>query len=56
MNRSRQLSGKHSHKIGESVKGVRAVIPTKNGKEESGEIVYKRKADYKEDPYKRIRA
>jgi len=53
MNRSRQLKEKHSYKIGEAVTGIRAVIPTKNGREESGEVVYKRKAEYKHDPYKK---
>ncbi|WP_170972126.1 hypothetical protein [Bacillus yapensis] len=53
MNRSRQLKGKHSNKIGEAVNGGRAIVPTKNGKEESGVVVYKRKADYKDDPYKK---
>lgn len=51
---SRNLTVKHSYKIGESVTtGVRGVIPTKNGREESGLVVYKRKAEYKHDPYKK---
>lgn len=53
MNRSRLLNGKHSYKTGEAVAGNRAVIPTRNGKEESGVVVYKRKAEYKDDPYKK---
>ena len=38
------------HKVGETVSGVRAVVHSK-GKELHGKIVYKRKADYKEDPF-----
>jgi hypothetical protein len=53
MNRTRNITGKDAFKIGEAVSGVRAVIPSKNGKEEAGVVVYKRKADYKEDPYKK---
>ncbi|GAA0337587.1 hypothetical protein GCM10008967_29810 [Bacillus carboniphilus] len=53
MNRPHQLTGKHSYKVGEAVTGIRAVIPTKNGREESGVVVYKRKAEYKDDPYKK---
>ncbi|GHI01457.1 hypothetical protein [Neobacillus kokaensis] len=44
---------KNSYKLGEAVAGIRAVIPTKSGKEESGKVIYKRKADYHEDPYKK---
>lgn len=57
MKRSGHLTGKNSHKIGEAVRGTQVVIPAKNGKEESGIVVYKRKAVYNDDPYeKRIRA
>jgi hypothetical protein len=46
-------SGKPFFKIGEAVRGVRAVFPFKEGKEESGRVVYKRKPDYEYDPYKK---
>jgi|GEM_PF-6153443 len=37
-----------AYKIGEPVKnGVKAIIPSKNGKEESCLLVYKRKAEYR---------
>ncbi|MFJ7724686.1 hypothetical protein ACIQXV_00850 [Neobacillus sp. NPDC097160] len=42
-----------SYKLGETVTGVRAVITSIHGKEESGKVIYKRKADYREDPYKK---
>lgn len=41
-----------SYKIGEAVSGVTAVVPSK-GKEEQGRVVYKRKADYREDPFRK---
>ncbi|MEH7306625.1 hypothetical protein [Neobacillus drentensis] len=44
---------KNSYKLGETVTGVRAIITSKYGKEESGKVVYKRKADYREDPFKK---
>lgn len=44
---------KKSYKLGETVKGVKAVIPSNHGKEESGLVIYKRKADYREDPFKK---
>ncbi|WHY77122.1 hypothetical protein QNH20_24060 [Neobacillus sp. WH10] len=44
---------KKSYKLGETVTGVRAVIPSIHGKEESGKVIYKRKADYREDPYQK---
>ncbi|WP_161487130.1 hypothetical protein [Neobacillus mesonae] len=54
MNRAVVLKlNKNAYKIGEAVAGIRAVIPTKHGKEESGKVIYKRKADYHEDPYKK---
>ncbi|MFB6468876.1 hypothetical protein ACE38V_19155 [Cytobacillus sp. Hz8] len=53
MNRARKVTGKNAFKIGEAVSGVRAVIPSKNGKEETGVVVYKRKAVYNDDPYKK---
>ncbi|WP_157081491.1 hypothetical protein [Neobacillus soli] len=42
-----------SYKLGETVAGVRAVITSIHGKEESGKVIYKRKADYREDPYQK---
>lgn len=48
-----KILGKHSYKVGEAVSGVKAVVPSKNGKEESGVIVYRRKAVYGEDPFKK---
>jgi hypothetical protein len=44
---------KKSFKLGESVAGVRAVIPSKLGREESGKVIYKRKAEYREDPFQK---
>ncbi|MCM3570432.1 hypothetical protein [Neobacillus mesonae] len=44
---------KNAYKLGEAVAGIRAVIPAKHGKEESGKVIYKRKADYHEDPFKK---
>lgn len=46
----RTLPASHSYKVGETVRG-RAVVPSKNGKEESGLVIYKRKAEYRNDPY-----
>lgn len=34
-------------KTGKSIKGGSGIIFSKNGKEEKGEVVYKRKAEYK---------
>lgn len=45
------ITNKNAFKYGEAVAGVKAVIPSKNGKEEAGLIIYKRKAEYKDDPY-----
>ncbi|MCU9614717.1 hypothetical protein OEV98_14330 [Caldibacillus lycopersici] len=38
---------KNAYKIGKPVKGVKGIVPSKNGKEESGLVIYKRKAEYK---------
>lgn len=38
---------KNTFKVGKAVKGVKALIPSKNGKEESGLVIYKRKAEYR---------
>jgi hypothetical protein len=42
--------GKNAYKVGRAVPGVKAIITSKKG-EESATIVYKRKADYREDPF-----
>ncbi|MED1202579.1 hypothetical protein [Heyndrickxia acidicola] len=58
MNREEKTSqhgrGKSSYKIGEAVEGERAVFTSKTGKEEWGRVVYKRKPDYRYDPYKKL--
>lgn len=41
---------KKSFKLGESVDKIPGIHPTKDG-EERYEIIYKRKAIYKDDPY-----
>lgn len=38
---------KNAYKIGKTVKGIKAMFPAKNGKEETGVVVYKRKAEYR---------
>ena len=43
-------SGKNSYKVGKAVPGVQAIITSKKG-EEPGTIVYRRKAEYREDPF-----
>ncbi|MED1206110.1 hypothetical protein [Heyndrickxia acidicola] len=50
---SDNFKGKSSYKIGEDVVGVRATICGKNGKEELGRVVYKRKPEYGYDPYEK---
>ncbi|MDQ0859864.1 hypothetical protein [Bacillus sp. V2I10] len=42
-----------SYKIGEVVTGNKAVITSKNGKEETGRVIYKRKAEYRDDPFRK---
>jgi hypothetical protein len=42
-----------NYKVGEAISGKKAVVPSKNGKEESGIVVYRRKAEYREDPFKK---
>lgn len=44
------ILGKHSYKVGKAVPGIKTIITSKKG-EESATIVYKRKADYREDPF-----
>ncbi|MFD0051450.1 hypothetical protein ACFVHQ_19365 [Actinomycetes bacterium NPDC127524] len=41
------------YKAGEAVYGVKAVFPSKTGGDITGEIVYRRKADYSYDPYRK---
>lgn len=43
----RNLSNKESYKLGKPVVGVQAVAMIK-GKEQTGMVVYKRKAEYKD--------
>jgi len=43
----KNVTEKNDYKIGKPVKGVKAIIPSENGKEETGIVVYKRKAVYK---------
>ncbi|WHY77103.1 hypothetical protein QNH20_23965 [Neobacillus sp. WH10] len=50
---TKSKADKKSYKLGETVTGVKAVIPSNHGKEESGIVIYKRKADYREDPFKK---
>ncbi len=42
-----------SYKLGEAVASKKAVIPSKNGKEEAGVVIYKRKAEYRDDPFRK---
>lgn len=44
---------KERNKLGETVTGVSAMIFSKSGKEEQGKVIYKRKADYREDPFRK---
>ncbi|WP_409288065.1 hypothetical protein [Peribacillus sp. SCS-37] len=42
-----------SYKLGHAVSGKKAVITSKTGQEEAGEVIYKRKAVYREDPFRK---
>lgn len=49
-----RIPSENSYKVGKAVSDVRALIPTKDGKvAEPAVIVYSRKAEYKEDPFKK---
>lgn len=47
INNEKNEPDKQQYKIGKTVKGTKALIPAKNGKEESGLVVYKRKVEYR---------
>lgn len=47
INNNKNEANKQEYKIGKTVKGTKALVPAKNGKEETGLIIYKRKVEYR---------
>ncbi|MFZ3590039.1 hypothetical protein ACOI1C_12350 [Bacillus sp. DJP31] len=52
--KGRTITSNNLYKVGKAVSDVRALIPSKNGEfVEPALIVYTRKAEYKDDPFKK---
>lgn len=52
----KQLTGSSrdsSYKVGEAVAGKKAIISSKDGKDVTGRVIYKRKAEYRDDPFRK---
>ncbi|MFC0476251.1 hypothetical protein ACFFHF_13510 [Robertmurraya beringensis] len=47
------MSRESSYKVGEAVTGKKAIISSKDGKEVTGRVIYKRKAEYRDDPFRK---